>query len=422
MTDTTKSRSVEVTPDTSLDSPLFRPKMLFLIDEMSAITAGGTERQLLQLVEIGLTNGIDTQICVLRGTDWLTSSIAGCKVKHFDIKRICSVKGARSLCDLMRWIREERFHIVQTFFSESNLLGPWVARAARVPIVIGTRRNLHHPVSEGLNSLSLSIQCVSNILVDQIIVNSEAVLQRDCKSEWFSRGKIRVVHNGIDPLQISASPDSREKIRQQLGVGPEHILVCNISGLRRIKGVELFVEAAALAFGQDKRLRFVLVGDGELREAIETAIATYRIGKVFHLVGPAADVRPFLAATDIAVLCSMAEGFSNSLLEYMAAGLPIIATNVGGNREALGSVGTLIEPGDAHVLARAVLSYTDPSTRAKQGSSALREVQKFDIKHAEAHMGAIYWLHLRRVLKLGTSHRNEICGMVSQSSPSQSLE
>jgi glycosyltransferase involved in cell wall biosynthesis len=422
MIDITKPRVAEMTPDTSLDAPPSRPKMLFLIDEMSAITAGGTERQLLQLVEIGSTNGIDTQICVLRGTDWLTSSIAGCKVKHFDIKRICSVRGARSLCDLTRWIREERFHIVQTFFSESNLLGPWIARAAKVPIVIGTRRNLNHPVSEGVNKLSLSIQCVSNILVDQIIVNSEAVLQRVSKSEWFSRGKLCVVHNGIDPLQISALPDSREQIRQQLGVGPEHLLVCNISGLRRIKGVELFVQAAALAFGQDKRLRFVLVGDGELREAIEKAIATYRIGQVFHLVGPAADVRPFLAATDIAVLCSMAEGFSNSLLEYMAAGLPIIATNVGGNREALGSVGTLIEPGDAHVLARAVLSYLDPSTRTREGSAALREVQKFDIKHAETHMGAIYWLHLRRVFNFGTDLQNEMCGSVHQSSPSQGME
>jgi glycosyltransferase involved in cell wall biosynthesis len=386
--------------DGAIDEVNVRPKMLFLIDEMAAITAGGTERQLLQLVEIAFKNGVDTQICVLRGTGWLTPQIAGCNVKHFDITRICSFAGLRSICELTRWMREEQFHIVQTFFSESNLLGPWTARVAKVPIVLGTRRNLNHPVQERRNRFGLSIQWVSNLLVDQIIANSEAVLEKVANSEWLSRSKLSVIHNGIDPLQMRSSPNLREDTRHRLGIDPDQILVCNISGLRPIKGVELFVQAAALAAGQDPRLRFALVGDGELRDAIAQSVAQYRLDKVFHLVGPAADVRPFLAATDIAVLCSLAEGFSNSLLEYMAAGLPIIATDVGGNREALGGAGVLIEPNNAHALSHAVLSMLDLSIRKQQGAAALQEVQRFDLRHAEARMGEIYWRHLRRVLKL----------------------
>jgi len=139
----------------------------------------------------------------------------------------------------------------------------------------------------------------------------------------------------------------------------------------------------------------------ELRGTIAQSIADHHLEKVFHLAGPAADVRSFLAAADIAVLCSRAEGFSNSLLEYMAAGLPVIATDVGGNREALGSVGLLIEPGDAHELARAMLFLRDSTIRKREGSAALREVQKFDIRHAEERMRTIYWHHLRRALKPG---------------------
>jgi L-malate glycosyltransferase len=401
MTDVMDYRAVNGAQQDGISEPGDRAKILFLIDEMAAITDGGTERQLLQLVEIASKNGLETQICALRGTEWLSPLIAGCNVRHCDIPRICSWKGLRSIHELTRWIREERFHIVQTFFFESNLLGPWVARAAKVPIVLGTRRNLNHSVKDGPSRVSLSIQWVSNLLVDCIIANSEAVLEKVSQSERLSREKICVVHNGIDLVQMRSLPNSRDEIRRRLGIGPSDILVCNISGLRRIKGVELFVQAAALAYSRDRRLRFVLVGDGELRGTIAQSIADHHLEKVFHLAGPVADVRSFLAAADIAVLCSMAEGFSNSLLEYMAAGLPVIATDVGGNQEALGSVGLLIEPGDAHALARAVLSFQDPSIRKREGSAALREVQKFDVRHAEARMREIYWHHLKKALKHG---------------------
>lgn len=389
-----------------------RPKILFMIDEMSAITAGGTERQLLQLVEIADSNGLDAQICVLRGTGWLTSLIAGCKVKHFNIKTIRSLRGLRSLLGLTRWMRRERFQIIQTFFSESNLLGPWAAKAAGIPIILGTRRNLNHTVDDGLDRLSRRLQWASNLLVDRIIANSEAVLEKVAKSEWLSRGKLCVIHNGIDLVRMRASTNSRKEMRHRLGLQQEHVLVCNISGLRRIKGVEIFVQAAALAFNQEPRLRFALVGDGELRDVLAQSISEHRLERVFHLIGPAADVRPFLAATDIAVLCSFAEGFSNSLLEYMSVGLPIIATDVGGNREALGTAGVLVEPSNADALARAVLSLLNLSTRKRQGVAALREVQRFDIKHAESRMGEIYWHHLKEVLQLnndtGIHHSHEM--------------
>jgi glycosyltransferase involved in cell wall biosynthesis len=351
-------------------SAALRPRILFLIDEMTAITAGGTERQLLQLVSIAQRNGLEPQICVLRGTDWLTPAVAGCNVTHFDIQ------------------------ILQSFFNESNLLAPWIGKAAGVPIILGTRRNLNHATRDGLHGLAGYLQSISNLLVDGIIANSDAVSNYTRDKEWFAKKKLCVVYNGVELLQLHPAPGARETMRRTLGIQPNDLLVGNISGLRAVKGVDVFVEAAALASKSDPRLKFVLVGDGEKRPNVEAAIEKHGLQQRFHLVGAAEDVRSFLAAMDIAVLCSFAEGFSNSLLEYMAAGLPIIATDVGGNREALGDAGLLIQPNDAVALSNAILALLDPIRRNQFGNSAKTEIHRFDIRHAELRMGEIYWNHL----------------------------
>jgi glycosyltransferase involved in cell wall biosynthesis len=368
-----------------------------LIDEMSSITAGGTERQLLQLVEIARKSRLLPTVCVLRGTEWLTDKIAGCAVKHFQIDRICSSDGLLALKDLLGWMRRERFQILQTFFSESNLLGPWVGRIAKVPVILGTRRNLNHATTDGPSRFSLRLQALSNLLVDQIIANSQAVLEKVAESEWGSRRKLCVVYNGIDPAQMRPRPGVRARLRREMGLNDQHVLVGNISGLRRVKGVDLFVEAATLAHRKHPQLRFVLVGDGELRQEIEQLVKTNRLETVFVIAGAADDVGPFLAAMDVAVLSSMAEGFSNSLLEYMAAELPIIATDVGGNREALAGSGILIEAGKVTDLASAICSLVDDGVRKSCSAGVLRAVQRFDLKIAEARMLELYWDHLQRV-------------------------
>lgn len=369
-------------------------RILFLIDEMSAITAGGTERQLLQLVGIARRNGLQPAICVLRGTKWLTPEIAGCPVAHFDISSIRTAGGVASLGKLARWMRSRQFAILQTFFSESNLIGPWIAKLAGIPVVLGTRRNLSHHIEEAPARAALRMQWLSNLLVDEILVNSHAVRRNTAGNEWLSAGKLRVVYNGIDLSRMQPRPGAREQMRRQLGVAEDDLLVGNISGLRAIKGVLQFVEAAALSRSREPRLKFVLVGEGEMRPALEAAIARNSLGSAFCLAGAAEDVLPFLAAMDVAVLCSLAEGLSNSLLEYMAAGLPTIATEVGGNREALGDAGVLIPPEDPRMLRDALLTMMNADVRKNYSVKAIEEVKKFDVRNADREMGDVFRRHL----------------------------
>ena len=368
-------------------------RILFLADEISASTDGGTERQILQIADICNQSGMRPQICVFRGKQWLTPEVAGCPVTHFQIGKITSSKGLHSLFQLARWIRERNIDILQTFFSEANLIGPYVGRLARVPIILGTRRNMNDARANGLSRSQFRYQILANRLTTQVIANSEAVLERVVESEHISRKRVSVVYNGIDLGHMHPIPELRASTRERLGIANDQILVGNVSGLRAIKGVQMFVNAAADAYRRDHRLRFVLVGDGELKIQLSQTIRIYGLQGVIRLVGAADDVRPYLAAFDIAVLCSQSEGFSNSLLEYMAAGLPIIATDVGGNREALGSCGLLIRP-DVHELTKAILDMTAPQKRFECARAASVKAREFDLSITSERISTLYEYYL----------------------------
>jgi glycosyltransferase involved in cell wall biosynthesis len=132
------------------------------------------------------------------------------------------------------------------------------------------------------------------------------------------------------------------------------------------------------------------VGGGEQLSDFVSRIRDYKLRDRIHLAGPKDNVLPYLAAMDIGVLSSLAEGFSNSLLEYMAAGLPAIATDVGGNREALGDSGILIPPDDPQALANAILELCSPELRDRLGKAARARVERFGLERAEARLGEIY--------------------------------
>lgn len=368
-------------------------RILFLVDEMAAITAGGTERQILQMIGICKRNGMEPHLCFFRHTRWLTPEMAGCPVTKFSIEKLASPHGLRSMAELTLWIKAHRFHILQTFFSDSNLVGPVIGRMARVPVVLGTRRNLNHSLNDVPQYGLLRLQGWTNRLVDMIIANSNAVLERIVETERVHRDRICAVYNGIDLNYMQPRPDLRQAARRALGIKEHHLLVGNVSGLRKVKGVRMFVDAAAEASRHDPRLRFLLIGDGELKSELIQVIRMYNLQKVFCLAGAAEDVRPYLAAFDIGVLCSHAEGFSNSLLEYMASGVPAIATDVGGNREALGSCGLLIPP-QTQNLATAIQSMCDPRIREEFASAALERVKEFDIELANTNLAEIYARYL----------------------------
>ncbi len=383
----TATRSVHKIEENAgvLSSPE-KPRVLFLIDEIGNLAGGGTEQQVLQLIGLSKRLGYAPRLAVLRGTEWLREEKAGCPVYRAGVRSLFRPSTWRACLDLIRWMRRERITLVQTFFIECNILGPWLARLAGVPVVIGSRRNL----SDWMGPTVRQIQRLANLSTDCIVANSEVAATYVRDVERVPRHKVRIAYNGIDAARFTGPHRQGPAIRRQLGVADDELLIGNISCLRPIKGLQQFVDAARLVLKQDDRMRFVLVGGGEQSDTIAKCIQRYGLKDRVRLAGAQTDVLPYLAAMDIGVLSSLAEGFSNSLLEYMASGLPVVATDVGGNREALEDTGILVPPNDPAALAEAILRLRSPALRRQLGQDARHRVQWFSIERAEQRMEELY--------------------------------
>lgn len=367
-------------------------KILFLIDEIGNLDGGGTERQVLQLVRLSKRAGYQPCLATLRGTEWLTEERAGCPIYHAGATSLFRPAGWLKLLRLRNWMRAARFSVVQTFFIECNVLGPWLARSAGVPIVIGSRRNLNQwqNRTRWMGPFVARMQRLANRSVDCIVGNSERVIDAVIATEHVSRAITRVAYNGIDLTRFNGLEAKRTEARQRIGAGPNDIVVGNISCMRPVKGIDRFVDVARIALEQDPRLRFLIVGSGPQEPYILEQIDRYGLTGKIHLAGAQLDVIPYLAAMDIGVLSSFAEGFSNSLLEYMASGLGIVATDVGGNREALGDTGVLVSAEDPQALADAILALRPAEERRRLGQAARRRVERFSLNRAEDAMEEIY--------------------------------
>ena len=369
-------------------------KILFMIDGMAALTDGGTERQLLQLIAVARSAGLLPTVCVLRETQWLTPEIAGCPVHYASFYSVRGVAGWRELGRLLGWMQQQRFAVLQTFFTDANLLGPMLGRLAGIATILGTRRSLNPARARGLRASAVRLLAgVSHRCVTRVLTNAEAVSRNIAETERLPARKLAVVYNGVDVAAWRRQPELGLCVRKRLHVGERELLVGNVSGLRPVKALDTFVRAAALVVARAPQFRFVIVGEGAVRAELEALIAALGLGRIVTLTGAEEDVRPYLAAMDVGVLCSEAEGFSNSILEYMAARLPVVATDVGGNREALGEAGLLVPARDEEALAQAILALADAEVRARHSAAVYARVQRFSIDAAKARMRAIYREH-----------------------------
>jgi glycosyltransferase involved in cell wall biosynthesis len=224
------------------------------------------------------------------------------------------------------------------------------------------------------------------------------VKQQTITSEGISASKIIVVYNGLDTSAYKQ--DVRREvatIRKEYCV-PEDALVVGVVAHyhREVKGLIYFVEAAGLVATEIKNVRFFLVGRGDKKEQerLIDRIRQLQLDGLFVFTGGQHNVVPFLSLFDVGVLPSLSEGLSNTLLEYMAVGLPVVATDVGGNREVIvdGRSGFLVKPALPEALAeRILLLLRNPRLRSHIGEEAARTVRKrFSMETMIGQIQALY--------------------------------
>lgn len=214
------------------------------------------------------------------------------------------------------------------------------------------------------------------------LANSEAVA-RDLRSEQIPESRIHVIRNGIDlsPFdELAVVP----RLRARLGVPEGAVLAVCVANLIPYKGHLDLIDTMALLSGHTPSVHLLCAGDGPLRAALPAHARERGVAERVHWLGTRSDVPALLHASDVGVLVSHEEGFSNAILEYMAAGLPTIATDVGGNAEAVvdGVTGMLVPPADPARIADALAALAAaPRRREAMGEEGLARARAhFDIE------------------------------------------
>jgi len=199
---------------------------------------------------------------------------------------------------------------------------------------------------------------------------SERLADRMARETGYPRERIRTIRNGLDLDQWAAG--DRHKTRAALGATSNEVLVLAVGRLVSVKNHALLLTAFAQARTDGTHCRLLIAGDGPLRPELESQIRSMGIDAEVSMLGERRDVPDLLAASDVFVLSSDSEGMSNTIIEAMAAGRPVVATNVGGNPELVvdGETGLLVDRGNGDAMAAAIAALSsDPARRERLGAA-----------------------------------------------------
>lgn len=320
-------------------------RVCFVIDELAP---AGTETQLLALSRHLDRRRVLPYLCLLRGDKPVSQALEpdDCPILRLDVGSLRHPRTLLCAWRFLRFLRRERIDVVQAYFADSSYFSIPTAWLAGVPHRIRTRNNVGH----WLTPLHRRMGRLLNLITTQTLTNCEAARQALLAAEQPRQDTVLVLENGVDLDRFRDIPP----LTMRPATAVQHVGV--VANLRPVKGLGVFVRAAALVHARFPRAVFMLVGEGDLRSALEQQVAAEGLTQHFKLQGNVADVPGFLAGLDVAVLCSHAEGMSNALLEYMAAGRAIVTTAVGAAPQLIADCvhGLLVPPGDAKKLAEAI--------------------------------------------------------------------
>ncbi len=358
-----------------------RITILYLIDTYVSppgeSAAGGAEKQ-LSLLATSLDPSLFRPIIVqLTANDSLpikNGHIGIARTFHLPTKKFYSFHGLNQIRKLVNLAKDEQVNIIHTFFEKSEVMGWLVKRLAGIPVWVTSRRDLGFKRKEIYDRIFR----LSSRDCNKCVANCNAVKEQTLQKERLPEEKIEVIYNGMDfsPYQKS---DNENALRKEIGIDNQTFLVGMIANFNfEIKGHQFFIEAAKRVSEQVPNVEFLLVGDGALRQRFEKLSEELGVRQKIHFLGKRSDIPVILSSLNISVLCSTNEGFSNVILESMAAGKPVVATYIGGNTELVsdGVTGYIVPPSDSMALAHAILVLLREPDRAKiMGRSAIAKVQ-----------------------------------------------
>ncbi len=332
------------------------------------------------------------------------------------VRPIRPLADARALVALTRLLLKLRPAIVHTHSSKAGILGRWAARLAGVPILIHSIHGFgftryQHPV---VRAALLAMERSAARFTTRFFAVSEANRQLGIDLGVFPPERATVLRSGIDVEACRNVRVDRDAKRRELGCRPGGPLVGMVAPLKPQKAPVDFVRMAGLIHHRYPDAQFVLVGDGELRPAVEAEITSLGLSSVFHLVGWRRDVPEILHCLDVFVLTSLWEGLPRVCLEALSSGIPVVCTSVDGTPEVVrdGINGFLLAAGDVRAMAKRVVDLLSEPDRARaMGAAGTALPAQFDIREMVRQQEREYlslldgreeWKFLRESSRYGT--------------------
>ncbi len=324
-------------------------RVMFLSTSMGM---GGADQQLLSAAELMRAQGHDVFIVALceLGPMGLDARSRGIRTETLGMPR--GVPDPRGLIRLVRLVRTWKPDVLHSHMVHANLMARVLRLFAPVPVLISTIHNIY----EG-GPLWMAAYRLSNSLVDHMTIISEAAADRFVTEGIVPRELLTCVPNGVDTERFrQVAPETREAVRSSIGLNDSFVWLA-VGRFEVAKDYPNMLHAFAQVCRRDSNAVLLLVGHGSMQQETESLAQSLELGDRIRFLGVRSDVPEVMAAADGYVMSSAWEGMPIALLEAAAAGLPIVATRVGGNHEVVreGESGYLVPPRDHEGLAAAML-------------------------------------------------------------------
>jgi glycosyltransferase involved in cell wall biosynthesis len=351
-----------------------------------SLDVGGLERVVATLARAQHEAGARVVVYCLDGAGVLAQPLPAAGVPVRVVHRRARGIDARAVLRLARMLRRDAVTIVHCHNHAAMVYGALAARLAARPRVVYTVHGARTSARRATGRWQRM-----GLLREVVFVSRHA---RDVARVAGTRAHTHVVTNGVDSSAFALDRAAGERVRRELGIAPDARVCGIVARLTPAKDHRTLFEAVRRLREAGSGVHCIVVGDGEMRGALESAVRALGLDDLVHFTGARANVRDYLGAMDVFVLSSVTEGLAMTLLEAMAAGKPVVATRVGGNPEVVedGRTGLLVSPGDPDALASAVDTILRrPELQAAMGAAGRdRARRNFSLEAMLAGYAAVY--------------------------------
>lgn len=346
-----------------------RLRIMHVIDRLDL---GGTEKVMMQLIDGLDSERFEHSICTLRGASPAARSW------NPDVTLVDAGAGAANLqvnvLRLARRMKEFRPAIVHSRNWGAIEAVP-AARLARVPVILHSEHGYQLEMQEGLPMRQRMFRHLAYRQATAVFTVTDELRRYHEGQAYCSSGSIRVLYNGVDLTRFHPSNSTGKRVRSALNIPADHLVIGFIGRLVALKDVVTLLRAMEMLATEFPKAHAVIVGSGPELESLQTyAGQSAALAGRVAFTGAVDDVAELLTAMDVFVLPSLMEGMSNTLLEALASGVPVIATRVGGNPEVVddGMCGYLFNPGDVDDLSCKLRTLLRDNERRRQFAAAAR--------------------------------------------------